>query len=226
MKYYGLLYSIMILLIVFPVAAETSYFDISLDCFQGCGNGIAYVDEQIMLELTIKNNFEYWVYIGDKNKWDQSASFWITAENSNLENGQNVELYQFLVGNPFYIPPKSEIEIYFPLEVYNNLEEDKKMGDWSIKSKLKPENVKYYKDPFNEETISIKSKFQIPPTITGNLLKFEAKKEIVVVENGKGLIFNTKKTIKNFFEEWTGYIIAGIIILVVGGIFLYLIKKK
>lgn len=201
------------------VAAQNTYFDIGLECYQGCNEGIANIDEQIILELSIVNNFDYWIYIGDKEEWDESSSIRIIAENSNLKDGKSTELYQFVIGNPIYIPPKSEDEIYIPLDAYNSLPKEDRIGDWSVKVELSRNyNTKYYENPFNGKTVSVKSEFQIPSQLTTNLLKFEAKKEEVVVEPAKkGIKIPTLKQLVSeppysYFTWIIGLIIVGIIV--------------
>ena len=51
---------LMLLWFISPVLAVDSYFDISLDCYQGCKEGTASIEDQIMLKFTMKNNFDYW----------------------------------------------------------------------------------------------------------------------------------------------------------------------
>jgi len=213
--------SIALLVLVLP-AISAAEFDFDTECYQGCVDGIANPDNNVMLKITIKNNFGYWVKIGSKNS--DSINLRILVENKNLGNGKETETHK-IMGSPTYIPPKSEFEFYIPLKAYNTMERDKKVSDWVLTPTLDLQNIEYYQNPYDEEeTINIKSQYQIPKSIVDNQVKFEGKSGDVKIEtNSFSKITNS---IKEFFSGWIRYIIAGIIILVIGGIIVGVINKK
>ncbi len=217
--------TLMFLMIILPIVSAAE-FDFDTECYQGCERGIANPDNNIMLKVTIKNNFDFWVKVGSDNS--DAINLKILVENKNLgnynSNGKETENHK-IMGSPAYIPPKSEFEFYIPLDAYNNMERDKRVSDWVLTPTLELQSVKYYQNPYDEEeTINIKSSYQIPNSIVDNQVKFEGKLDGVEVKpNSFSGIVNS---IKGFFSNWTGYIIAGIIILVVGAIIVGVIKKK
>ncbi len=210
----------LVFLIFVPIVfSQESYFGITLDCLEGCKDGKVDVDKEVMLKLVIKNNFNYWVSLGGEDKNILSLS--LEIENSKLpNNGKEVKWYNDLLRNPYYLKPKSTEELYFTLETYNDMDKNKRLGEWKITPKLDIgwQGAKYYKDPFTGETIPIKSEYQIPRLVSGNILKFEAKQEEVEVQPPKERF--KLPTLKQLVSEppysyftWIiGLIIAGIII--------------
>jgi len=202
--------SLIFLMIVLPVVSAAE-FDFDTECFQGCEGGIANPDNNIMLKVTIKNNFDFWVKIGSDNS--DAINLKILVENKNLgsynSNGKETENHK-IMGSPSYIPPKSEFKFYIPLDAYNNMERDKRVSDWVLTPTLELQNVKYYQNPYNEEeNVNIKSSYQIPNSIVDNQVKFEGKLDGVEVRpNSFSGIVNS---IKGFFSNWIGWIIATVI---------------
>lgn len=218
---------LMIAVLFLPlVFSANPYFGINLDCLESCKEGIVDPSKSIMLKLEIKNNFDYWISLGT-NREHGSPDLRITAENSNLKDGKDVEIYNGILGGPIFLKPKSVYEVYLPFEIYNNLDEDKRLGEWKITPEFLPGDVKYFKAPYDDKQVTnINSEYKISSSVKGNILKFEPKKEEVEVKSNGDTITKAGDSVKGFFKKWGGYIIAGIIILVVGGLILFLIKKK
>lgn len=220
---------LMIVILFLPLAFSANpYFGINLDCLESCKEGIVDPSKSIMLKLEIKNNFDYWISLGTNREYG-SPDLRITTENSNLKDGKDVEMYSGILGGPTFLKPKSVYEVYLPFEIYNNLNEDRRLGEWKIIPEFLPGDVKYFKSPYDgKQVTNIKPEYKIPSSIKGNILKFEPKKEEVevVVKPDEDTITKAGDSVKEFFKKWGGYIIAGIIILVVGGLILFLIKKK
>jgi len=202
------------------ISAVNPYFDFDVECFQGCGEGIANPDSDIILKVTIKNNFDYWIKLGYDNS--DSINLAISVDNKNVNNGRTTEDHRIL-GSQTYIPPKTQIEVYIPFDTYNDMDRDKRISDWILTPSLSTQQVRYYEDPFNsDKTVNnIREEYKIPGNIVDNQLKFEGKLGNVEIEtNPFSKIINK---IKGFFNNWIGYIIAGIIIGV--GIW-FLTKRK
>ncbi|MCK4647370.1 hypothetical protein KAT24_00375 [Candidatus Pacearchaeota archaeon] len=205
----------LILFNILIVSAQTSYFGFSLECFQGCDKEVANVKTPIMLKVIIKNNLDYWILVGD------NSLLKISVKNPDIKNGEPIiENHQNFLGNPTYFPPKSEEEVYISFDTYNNLEENNRIGDWILKPELHLKDIKYYKNPFNEEVKYISTSYKISPITAGNQLKFESKAEDLEIQTSP--LSKIINPIKNFFNKWIGYIAAGVIIIVIS----WLVTKR
>lgn len=208
-------------MLILPITSSAE-FDFDTECYQGCSDGVSNPDSKVMLKVTIKNNFDFWVKIGSEDS--DSINLRILVENKNLGNwngnGKETETHK-IMGSPAYIPPKSEFEFYIPLNSYNNMERDKRVSDWVLIPTLDLQNIEYYQDPYDEEkTININPQYKIPDSIVDNQVKFEGKSDNVEIQtNSFSKIINS---IKLFFSNWTGYIIAGIII----GVFIWVLTSR
>ncbi len=217
----------MIFLILFTtlrVNAQEEYIGISLDCHEGCENQEVDYSKDIMLILTISNKLDYWVAIGDEKYG--IVIFSIYVENSGLKDGKGYESYQELISDVILLKPKSEEKIYLPFDVYNQIKEDDRLGEWKISPSISfgySNNIKFYEDnPFeHEEKDAFQIKAEISSPIKGNILKFDSVKPKVSVPKESLTIppgFWDDPTTKN--------LIIPIIVVVIGGIILWWITKK
>lgn len=218
-KFKTLCILILSLMIVPVVFSQTSDFGISIDCFQGCKNGFVDVEQEIMLKFVLNNNFDYWISFGEEDR--SQLSFSIEVEHSKLSNnGKETIFYSDSLRTPYYLKPKSTEEVYFPLKAYNNLDPNIRLGEWRITPKVDIgwQGAKYYGNPFTGEIVALRQEFRIPQTITGNILKFEAKKKEVEVEQPeKGFKIPTLKQWVSeppysYFTWILGLIIVGVVV--------------
>ena len=213
-----LLFSIVIL-INFNIVGAQEDFSFSVDCLNGCnGKEIDYLQD-IMLKVTIKNNYDYWICIGD---YEKKADFKITVENINLENGRDYYIYNDFIGSNFYIMPNSEVDFFIPFKLYNDLQDhDDRVGNWVINPEIISLNGKLYKDHYNTEFVSIHTgKSNLPETITGNPLEFKSLKYEDDDSNlGKIEEIIDNPTIK-LITEYSTEIIISVIAIIIGGFIL------
>ena len=218
-----LLFSIFLCINFNAVAAQED-FSFSIDCLNGCDGKEMEYSQNIMLKVTIKNNYDYWVCIGDETK---KAYLKITVENINLENGKESYIYNDFIGSSFYIMPNSEVDFFIPFNLYNELDDDERVGNWVISPELMSINGKLYKYPYNSEFASMYiGQSNLPQTIRGNPLEFKSLKyeeDVSIQEKIEDKIDNLLK-LKT--ENIYIYIIAGIIICVFGGLILKWIEPK
>jgi len=193
-------------------------FGVTLDCYEGCNDGQIDYNKNLMLELTIKNNYDYWVYIGEER--GLGTEFLIEMKNINLETESEIEYLNDYLDREIFIKPKSEIKIYIPFNGYNKLENDNRLGDWEIKPELRIKKFKLYANPFDSTEVFL-SQINTPPIdleIVGNFLKFTTVKPEVEV-TGKISI----KILDGLFENPVViYIISPLIV----GLVLYFLNKR
>lgn len=214
-----LLFSILLCINFNAVAAQED-FSFSIDCLNGCNGKEMEYSQNIMLKVTIKNNYDYWVCIGDETK---KAYLKITVENINLENGKEYYIYNDFIGSSFYIMPNSEVDFFIPFNLYNELDDDERLGNWVINPELMSINGKLYQDPYNSQFASMYiGQSNLPQTIRGNPLEFKSLKyEEEDSNQGKtGEIINNP-IIKWIFE----HIIYVIFLGVITGVIIALILK-
>ncbi len=214
-----LLFSILLCINFNAVAAQED-FSFSIDCLNGCNGKEMEYSQNIMLKVTIKNNYDYWVCIGDETK---KAYLKITVENINLENGKEYYIYNDFIGSSFYIMPNSEVDFFIPFNLYNELDDDERLGNWVINPELISLNGKLYQDPYNSQFASMYiGQSNLPQTIRGNPLEFKSLKyEEEDSNQGKtGEIINNP-IIKWIFE----HIIYVIFLGVITGVIIALILK-
>ena len=192
-------------------------FSFSIDCLNGCNGKEIDYSQDIMLKVTIKNNYDYWVCIGDETK---KAYLKITVENINLENGKEYYIYSDFIGSSFYIMPNSEVDFFVPFYLYNGQGDDKRVGNWVINPELMSINGKLYKDPYNSEFASMYTgKSNLPETITGNPLEFKSLKyEENDSNQGKIGEIIDDPTIKWILEHIIEIFVAVIAIIIGGSI--------
>ena len=174
-----------------------------------------------MLKVTIKNNYHYWICIGD---YEKKADFKITVENSKLENGQDVHTYYDFIGGGFFIEPNSEVDFFIPFKLYNELQDDNdRVGNWVINPEIISLNGKLYKDPYNSEFASMYTgQSNLPQTITGNPLEFKSLKyEDDVSNQGKIEEIINNPIVKWVFENIILVIFSGVIT----GVIIFFILK-
>lgn len=156
-----------------PIAdAEEEPISISLDCYETCkGTGMNYSDD-ILFELTIRNNLDDWV------KFDVSPDFDIAVSSDNLPyNGKEYATYSNLLGQSFFMKPKEEIKRYIPFDMYNKIDADKRLGDWKIYPKLSLKRVTIHKNPLESYGTSYyRGSYGDTFPIIGNVLEFKTVK--------------------------------------------------
>lgn len=179
----------LLLLILFNtnIAYAEENFGFSLDCYGGCNDGQIDYNNNLMLELTIKNNYNYWIYIGKER--ELGTEFSIEMENINLKTEGEIEYFNSYLDREIFIKPKSEIKIYIPFNDYNNIENNNRLGDWEIKPILKLKKFQLYANPFDSSKVSLNQN-NIPPInseIVGNVLKFTTVKPEIEVTGKKSI---------------------------------------
>ncbi len=110
------------------IARGEEQFGITLDCLESCKDKKIDSSKDIMLVLTIKNNLDYWVSIGQERNINYQSIFSINIENSNLPAGKSIEYHEDLLGKRILIKPKAELQMYVPFDTYNQLDMDKRLG--------------------------------------------------------------------------------------------------
>lgn len=134
MSYKIILLFFIVLSINFNTVGAQDDFSFSIDCFNGCNGKEIDYSQDIMLKLTLKNNYDYWICIGD---YEKKADFKITVENSKLENGLDVHTYSDFIGGGFFIEPNSEVDFFIPFKLYNELKDDNdRVGNWVINPEI------------------------------------------------------------------------------------------
>ncbi len=212
-----LFFSILLCLNFNTVGAQED-FSFSIDCLNGCNGKEMEYSQNIMLKVTIKNNYDYWVCIGDETK---KADLKITVENNKLENGKDYYIYNDFIGSSFYIMPNSEVDFFIPFYLYNGQGDDERVGNWVINPELMSINGKLYKDPYNSEFASMYTgKSNLPETITGNPLEFKSIKyeEDDSNQGNIGEIINNptiKWILENFIYVIFVSVITGVIIALI-----------
>ena len=78
--------------------------------------------EELVFELTLTNSKDYWVH------WDNLKC---NLKIIHPGDEQNYDLTQTLSGKNC-LPPKKEINVWIPFETYNELEEEERLGHWTI----------------------------------------------------------------------------------------------
>lgn len=207
-----------VLSINFNTVGAQEDFSFSVDCLNGCNGKEIDYSHDIMLKVTIKNNYDYWICIGDNEK---KADFRITVEHINLENGKDYYIYNDFIGSSFYIMPNSEVDFFIPFNLYNELDDDKRLGNWVINPELISLNGKLYQDPYDSQFASMYTgKSNLPQTITGNPLEFKSLKyEEKDSNQGKIGEIIDNPTIK-LITEYSTEIIISVIAIIIGGFIL------
>ena len=215
-------YSLIILglfIIIHPVFAQDYSFGYELSCYQGCEGSEVDMNNEIILQLTIKNNYPYWISLGESS-YSGKPRLQLTYENSNLDKYDKTENYDSLFSEEIFLAPKSKYELYFPLTTFNELDATDRIGDWAIKSKFYPSSITYYENPFSGKEANIGYQNKIDSELTTTQLKFE-----VIGEN-----ISINKTPATGFFEWIknngNTILIGLIVTVLGGLILFAITKK
>jgi hypothetical protein len=222
--------------IVHIVNAEEEQFGITLDCFDSCKDKTIDSSKDIMLVLTIKNNFDYWVSIGEENNNNVQSVFHMDIENNNLQGdysqqaGKRSVSYDDILGKRFLIKPKSELQIYVPFDTYNQLGKDNRLGDWKIYPELRINNkyndvyanVNFYNNPFDSKprplnyNINGQTQYTVTSPIKGNVLEFKTVKQETIVQVEKSNTVVPEGLLENLYKDYIKEIIAGVAIIVIG----------
>ncbi len=229
--------------IVHIVHAEEEQFGITLDCFDSCKDKTIDSSKDIMLVLTIKNNLDYWVSIGEENNINVQSVFHMDVQNDNLQGdysqqaGKRSVSYDDILGKRFFIEPKSELQVYVPFDTYNQLGKDNRLGDWRIYPELQIHNsyndvyanVKFYNNSFDSTPTPLYSNgqsFTINSPIKGNVLEFKTIKpetEVQVEKPNTVVPEGLLNYANNFINSRLG---AGIILTILAAYLGYYFKHK
>ncbi len=213
--------------IVTIVRADDQFFGISLDCFDSCKDKTIDSSKDIMLVLTIKNNLDYWVSIGDENNINTQYLFSMNVENINLQdtnylqNGKRVESHNDFLGKRFFIKPKTELQVYIPFDTYNQFGKDNRLGDWKIIPELQINNiysVYFYNNPFESKSTPLYSNgqsFTISSPVIGNILEFKAIKPEIQIQGDNSSMIPSQEEKSNAIP--TGFVVS-IITVILGAI--------
>ena len=200
--------------------AEEEPITIFLDCYKPCKDEVVNYSEIILFNLTIKNNLDEWVEL------QGSSNLQIMVSNDRLPNiyGKESDTY-YIFQSSFLIEPKSEINVYFPFNIYNNLYEDIRISDWNILPRLSVNTIISHSNPFELKGRTYYNQRSSTNYITGNPLQFKAEKpepsNEVQKTNSSNLEPNDSlpTTIFNFIN-------SNIISTILGGLFVGLVLKK
>lgn len=202
-------------------AQESGSFGFSVDCEGGCKDKKINISKDILLEFTISNDLDYWISFGEESRYKTPGSdIRIEVYHEKLEGGKQYYRYENILGRGFFIEPHSELKIYLPLYIYNDMTEDSKVGEWKIIPRLELDAIKYYPSDFSEvKTVYAES--PIKSSIAGNELKFEAVyPEVKIAEEGEVSI---PSWVKEDIRDTVKGVIIGVFVLVISS---YVIHKK
>jgi hypothetical protein len=206
------------------IASAEEQFGISLNCVDSCnGNKNWDYSKDILFELTIKNNLDYWVVIEGSR---DGVSMRLTVENIRLpNNGKDYPTY-YILGQSFFIKPKDEVKVYIPFDLYNKIDKDSRIGDWKIYPELLFSNIKFYKVPYESKETPLytnsRQPFTINSPIKANVLEFKTTKPEVEVQADKSNIIP-----KDFWENpFNDKLLFPLIVLVIGSILVYYFTNK
>lgn len=222
------IYILFLFLIFFnfiPIAlAENEPISISLDCLESCKGQTLNYSNNILFELTIKNNLDYWASIeGGRD----GASLYVTVSNDKLNYGKDYEIYGNILGQTFFIKPRDIIKVYIPFKMYNDKFKDNRLGDWRLSPKLSFGIVKFYRNPSDLNNIYDAPIVNSP--ITGNDLKFEIEKPETKVQADKSSVVS-----QGYLDKIINYIklnlivsiIIALIVTIIGGLIVNYISHK
>ena len=215
MRKFILLGFILILLPFVAHAQESGDFGISVACVGGCEN--RNISKDILLEFTIKNNFDYWISFGEDDRDDVYSGLSISLEvyHPKLDDGKGGEYYRDILGPGYFIKPKDELKVYLPFYIYNDMDEDSRQGEWEITPELSLGSVSidYYSPDFSEIDRG-SGGVTIERSVSGPQIAFTVTKPGVEVEKEKNI------SIPNWAVEYGKEIIVMVIATVIAGIIL------
>lgn len=195
---------------VMNCSAKEDKFGISLYRYNSVNENIDY-SEDIILVLTIVNNYDYWISIGGGYN---EPNFKIT-----INNGDNYFYNNDLFANEIFIEPKSEFKIFIPFDYYNKKNLDERLGNWQLQPEIILKGFELYEKQYQSKPVSTSIETpSISDPIKGNLLEFTTTKpDVEVINNDE---FDIIDKIKYFLikENKTNSdaIIVGIIVIIVG----------
>jgi len=123
------------------------------------------VQENLVFKLTLTNNRDYWV-CWDNSKYNLKI----------IHYGQNYDITQTLDGKNC-IPPNGEITIWIPFETYNGLEEENRLGDWTIQPIVSLEGVSIFSSNDLTKDISSGGGYSKQTSFSGNQKEIKVVKE-------------------------------------------------
>lgn len=151
--------------------ANEDPISISLDCLESCKGQILNYSNNIVLELSIKNNLNYWVKI-----WGGPGGTELRMDiyNDKLQNGKDSDIPFGFFAQSILIKPSDELKVYIPFDKYNKNNKDNNIGDWRISPKFYFNEIQFYRSPSDSSYIYDAPRVSSP--ITGNDLQFKVEK--------------------------------------------------
>lgn len=210
------------------VHAEGEPISISLDCYNvSCKGQTMNYSDNIVLELTIKNNLDYWASINGGGGGPCGTYLQLDLYNNKLNNNGRDYENRCSFASSFFIKPRDEIKQYIPFSKYNEINKDNRLGDWRISPKLNFYSVNFYRNPSDSSYIYNAPTVNSP--ITGNDLQFNVQKPEPTTETQevkssaivpKGLL----NSVINFINSNLGVTIIGAVLTASLGY--YFTRKK
>lgn len=226
----AILFLLLIPLSIVHIARAEEQFGISLDCLEPCKDKTMDYSKDIMLVLTIKNNLDYWVSIGQEMNTNYQTDFRMNLENNNLQAGNNIESHTDILGKRVLIKPKTELQVYIPFNTYNKLGKDNRLGEWKISPVLQINNVEFYNNPFESKSIPLSDRstgqsYTINSPIKGNVLGFKVIKPETEVQGEKSSVI-PKGLLETFYQDYIKIIITTVSGAVIGYLIINRLSRK
>ena len=148
--------------------------------------------EELVFKLTLTNSKDYWV------RWDN-----LKCNLKIIHRGdeQSYDLTQTLSGKNC-LPPNEELNVWIPFETYNELEEEERLGHWTIIPDVSLDGVScFFSVDITKDICSSGLYGKRTSSFSGN------EKEINVVKE-EPTTHRTFEEIKKWFSEGYNFIIA------------------
>jgi len=206
------------------VVSASEDFGISIDCVQSCQDKEIDYSKDLIIQVSIKNNTDYWIELGKEGAWD-APNLSLEVIHSNLSDGKDIETHNGLLGRFFIIKPRSELQVFTKLDSYNNLDKDKRLGTWQVIPEFSNNGIKYYKSPYDLKPVYAVREIQISSTTIGNVLEFKVTKPKVDIPTNLLVIPDTIWD-NPLNAQFIFPILVGVIVLIIGAILFWIVKRK
>lgn len=216
------LFLVFLFLGLIPITyAEVEPITILVDCYMPCKDKVVNNSEVILFEVTIRNNFDSWVELG------AVSSLYLTVSNTNLPNGKEYYQYNNFLGQSFLFKPQSEIKIYVPFDIYNKLDKDRRLGDWSVSPKFSSNAINFHQNPFElQGTSYYKGQNYEADSIMVNPFEFKAEKPEIKVQVESSKVVVPEGFLENVFNFINSNIVVTIIGVILTAYIGIIIKKR
>ncbi len=161
-------------------------------------------EKQLAFEVTFTNEMNYWLC---SNYW--SASLKISKEGDDANKARNLNWYYNNDDNKFCLAPNEEFSIWLIFEEYNELEKDKRIGNWKINPTISLGNNPNY---YLTSDISKRNRAEVEKQ--GNIIDFTITKDDPSTNPG---MKDFREGFEWFWDYWILWIGGGIVILIVIG---------